>query len=234
MKLKSLSLLLLISMFGLSLSACEKTEIRRSAYPNGNPAEEYRVKEIDRNYFKDGKYIHWHENGQKQLEGNYKNNKLNGKWVAWYKSGTKRFEVEFENGENAGQWRSWGENGEEQVNMNYKNGKLNGIFQCNLKVCKILGIEYEYDCEVVIQCTFEESVPVGPFKIVQKASFIDSIVEGKFSQTGDEIFNAKDVKVESDGSFAVIQRGDGRTTYKNVRGYLAEMIKAHAFSKFDF
>ena len=44
-----------------------------------------------------------HENGQKQLEGNYKNGNRDGLWNRWHKNGQKLAEANYVNGKEG--WR---------------------------------------------------------------------------------------------------------------------------------
>ena len=51
-----------------------------------------------------GKYIAWHENGNKKLEGEYKNGNYEGKWISWYENSTLQYEWEYKNGNYEGKW----------------------------------------------------------------------------------------------------------------------------------
>ena len=77
-----------------------------SWYENGQ-------KEIETN-FKDGKtdlWTVWYENGQKKLEGNFKDGKANGLQVRWHENGQKKLEANFKDGEKISEkwWNSKGE-----------------------------------------------------------------------------------------------------------------------------
>ena len=60
----------------------------------------------------------FHENGQKQSEGEYKNGKQNGHWIGWYANGQKSKEGGFKNGKQEGLWTSWYENGRKKARAN--------------------------------------------------------------------------------------------------------------------
>jgi len=45
-----------------------------------------------------GLATHWHENGQKQAEVNYKDGKKNGLGTVWYENGQKKSEYNYKDG----------------------------------------------------------------------------------------------------------------------------------------
>ena len=71
-----------------------------------------------------GKVFGLYENGQKELEINYKDGKQDGLKVYWYENGKKREEVNFKDGKQDGLWVWWYENGQKRREENYKDGKL--------------------------------------------------------------------------------------------------------------
>jgi antitoxin component YwqK of YwqJK toxin-antitoxin module len=96
------------------------TGLATSWYENGN-------KELETNY-KDGKeaglYTEWYADGRKKSEGNYKDGKLDGLWTAWYADGQKKSEGNSKDGKMYGLWTEWYENGQRKREANYKDGKL--------------------------------------------------------------------------------------------------------------
>ena len=46
----------------------------------------------------------YHENGQLDFKGNYKNGKKEGAWVAYHKNGQLLYKGNFENGKSEGAW----------------------------------------------------------------------------------------------------------------------------------
>ena len=80
--------------------------------------------------YKDGKkngvQIHWHENGQKSLEGNYKDGKEDGLMVEWYKNGQKSIEYNYEDGKPDGLCVNWHENGKKMSESNWNKGEQIG------------------------------------------------------------------------------------------------------------
>ncbi len=67
----------------------------------------------------------WHENGQKAFEGTYKDEKLHGAWTFWYENGQKTSEGRFVIGAQDGAWTFWYENGQKAAEGIYKDGKRN-------------------------------------------------------------------------------------------------------------
>ena len=65
----------------------------------------------------------WHENGQKQAEGNYKNGKREGLFVEWHKNGQKSAETNYKDDKRDGLQRGWHENGQIRREENYKDGE---------------------------------------------------------------------------------------------------------------
>ena len=59
----------------------------------------------------DGKWIRWHENGQKKSEGTFKDGKSDGKFMGWHNNGQKHYEGTFKNGQYGGEWIYWRSNG---------------------------------------------------------------------------------------------------------------------------
>ncbi len=68
----------------------------------------------------------WHSNGQKQLEGNYKNNAPVGTFTWWYANGQKQSEGLYVDGVQDGHWVRWHENGQKQWDGMYALGERVG------------------------------------------------------------------------------------------------------------
>ena len=66
----------------------------------------------------------YHPNGQKESEGNLKDNKKDGLWTEWYENGQKDEEGHWKNGEQNGLRTEWYENGQKEAELYYKNDKL--------------------------------------------------------------------------------------------------------------
>jgi antitoxin component YwqK of YwqJK toxin-antitoxin module len=77
-------------------------------YPNGQ-------KEAEGEYREDvptGKFVWWYENGQKQAEGTYAEGQENGTWITWHSNGLKESQAEYLAGQLSGKWLSWKDDGQ--------------------------------------------------------------------------------------------------------------------------
>ena len=72
---------------------------------------------------KDGLEVWWYDNGQKQLEVNYKDGKEDGLNMSWHENGQKGGEVNYKNGKEDGLATSWHKNGQKQIEKKYKDGE---------------------------------------------------------------------------------------------------------------
>ena len=66
---------------------------------------------------------HYHDNGNKCWENEYRNDQLHGKFIRWWENGNKWWEVEYRNGELHGKSIWWDENGNINCKAEYCNGK---------------------------------------------------------------------------------------------------------------
>lgn len=71
-----------------------------------------------------GSWISWYDNGTKNITGNYLNGEKNGKWTQWYDSGNKREEGAYLNGERNGRWIFWNKNGKKSEEHEYLNDRI--------------------------------------------------------------------------------------------------------------
>ncbi len=122
--------------------ACNRDTIERETYDGGQVKQEKTYKSVngEKELLKE---VHYHKNGQKYIEGNYKDNKRDGYWVSWYdngqlwsegefkdglsngkrtvfhKNGTLYYEGYFTMGERTGTWKFYNEAGELTSETNY-------------------------------------------------------------------------------------------------------------------
>ena len=83
-----------------------------------------------------GRWILWFGNGQKALEGNYRNGLREGSgaygeaglWITWHPNGQKESEGNYRNGKEEGLWIIWWNNGQKRSERNYRNGKQEGLW----------------------------------------------------------------------------------------------------------
>ena len=116
----------------LLLGGCGGTTEINSESQNVNVEELIERKEIV--YLKGtyrgytGKSYELHPNGQKEMEGNYKDGKQDGLETAWHENGQKQFEINYNDGEPNGLEVYWYKNGQKEVEANYKDGKPDGLY----------------------------------------------------------------------------------------------------------
>ena len=84
---------------------------------------------LSRTNYKDGRMegllTAWFENGDKEMEGYYKEGKLNGPYISsWYSNGQKEEENNWKDGKLDGLWSVWYENGEKGSEAIYRNGEM--------------------------------------------------------------------------------------------------------------
>ena len=65
----------------------------------------------------------YYPNGNKQIEGGYKNGQRDGHWVYWFENGNKQSDGYFDNGTRTGETKVWDETGKQIYTGFYKNGK---------------------------------------------------------------------------------------------------------------
>ncbi len=74
-----------------------------SYYPNGQKQTQGEF----RNDVPVGKFIWWHENGQRQAQGEYVNGTQQGTWITWYSNGQRESKTEYQQGDRVGQTLRW-------------------------------------------------------------------------------------------------------------------------------
>ena len=70
-----------------------------------------------------GKNLCKYKNGQKKIEGNYKDGKQDGKWTFWYENGQMKSEGNYKDDKKEGKWTWWDEKGQIKIELNYKDGR---------------------------------------------------------------------------------------------------------------
>ena len=82
-------------------------------------------------YYKDGlrnrKWEWWSEDGKMDSSGTYKDGKKDGLWTKWYENGQKKEEGNYKDDKKDGFWTEWYENGQISAEGLYKNKKLEGL-----------------------------------------------------------------------------------------------------------
>ena len=72
---------------------------------------------------KEGLWTYWNENGQKKEEGNINDDRKDGLWTYWYENGKKKSEGILKDRKLDGLWIKWYENGQKQYEGTFKDGK---------------------------------------------------------------------------------------------------------------
>lgn len=95
-------------------------KIIETRHQSNNLNEKYEVRRNNSgNFIKDGKYEKWYENGLKECEGEYMEEKKFGYWIFWYENGNKKFEGEYMEDKKLGRWKYWYESGELKEECEY-------------------------------------------------------------------------------------------------------------------
>ncbi len=120
-------ILTVIILFTLMFS-CKNEKLEEEVsgrYPNGVPmkVEYYKWQGNNKIVVKEVRY---YQNGEKEIEGEYKNNKKDGKWTYWYTNGKKWSEGYFKNGLSNGHFTIWYKSGKRNYEAEYKDGKPHG------------------------------------------------------------------------------------------------------------
>ena len=87
-------------------------------YPKGQRQNEGEY----RNDVQVGKFTWWFPNGQKALEGAYSDGEQEGKWVWWHQNGQKSIQGDYTKGHPSGHWTWWNEDGKVARSTEMENG----------------------------------------------------------------------------------------------------------------
>ncbi len=75
---------------------------------------------------KQGPWISWHSNGQRQLEGTYDHDLQVGLFSWWHANGQKALEGRYDAGKQDGDWTWWYPNGQKSIHGEYAHGNPTG------------------------------------------------------------------------------------------------------------
>ena len=75
-----------------------------------------------------GSVFDLYDNGQKKLNGRYRNGIKNGKWTWWNMDGQKKDEFTWKDGKVDGTWKWYSSNGTKMKEGNWKDSKLDGLW----------------------------------------------------------------------------------------------------------
>lgn len=93
-------------------------------YANGQKAIEGAYKDGK----KDGLWTEWYENGQKMSEGHFKKGMEEGVWTEWHENGQKARQVRFDQGKEEGFRSAWYDNGQQSEENHFKEGMPDGPY----------------------------------------------------------------------------------------------------------
>jgi antitoxin component YwqK of YwqJK toxin-antitoxin module len=82
--------------------------------------------EVEGKEVRHGPWTAWHENGVKQYEGEYQNDKPVGLHTWWYANGQKQISGHFVGGRETGRWTWWHDNGFKSIEGEFIEGKREG------------------------------------------------------------------------------------------------------------
>ena len=75
-----------------------------------------------------GKWTEWYENGQKKLEGTFKDGERDGLVTSWFENGQKGWEGTYKDGEPDGLVTQWKANGQKKLEGTFKDGERDGLY----------------------------------------------------------------------------------------------------------
>ena len=109
---------------------------------------------------KDGHFIYYFENGERQMECHYRDNLLNGPFKEWFESGQLKVSQGFQNDLLDGLYSSWHEDGTRKLQLYYSGGKKNGLFVSYHKNGQKLRSDlYQNDILIEGQCFTPQGEP---------------------------------------------------------------------------
>ena len=121
---------------------------------------------------KDGHFVYWYENGEKQMACYYRDNILQGPLREWYSSGQPESYQDFSGGLLDGEFTSWREDGSLKLKARYHKGEKHGNFQSFYPNGKMVRNDYFENGQLVEgKCFSTEGEPVEYFPYVLMPSF---------------------------------------------------------------
>ena len=120
-------ILLLLLVFGLWSCTSDPYEYVELTHPNGTPQVVKYYKTEDKKVLL--RKIEYHENGQKRIEGTFKNGVRDGEWNAWFADGKLWSRGHFKDGKENGLKTVWHPNGQKYYEGEVKNNERTGIWK---------------------------------------------------------------------------------------------------------
>ena len=127
---------------GVTYLADEETPFTgraESFYENGQKEMEWNYKDG----MKEGLRTEWYENGQKKAEATFKDGKREGLRTKWHESGQKKKKGNYKDGKEDGLYTNWYESGQKRYEGKYKDGKLTSIvvWKPNGEKCPVTNVK---------------------------------------------------------------------------------------------
>ena len=122
-----------------ALEACRfEHKVVEEAFPDGSPKHVciYRGKGQERQLIME---IFFYSNGQKRMEGSYKDKKRDGMWTYWYENGNLWSQGTYANGQSEGKRTTYFENGKIRYEGSYKQDMRVGKWKFYDETGKLLG-----------------------------------------------------------------------------------------------
>lgn len=109
------------------LVSCSRTNVKKEKYEDGRIKSEKTFQKINGKE-QLVKEVKFHQNGQKYIEGSYKDELRNGPWSSWYEDGKIWSKGEFKEGKSHGKRTVYHPNGNIYYEGNFDMGKRTGLW----------------------------------------------------------------------------------------------------------
>jgi antitoxin component YwqK of YwqJK toxin-antitoxin module len=127
------------------LASCSRTSVKKENFDDGKIKSEKTYQKIDGEE-QIVNEVQYHPNGQKYMEGSYKNGLRDGYWASWYKDGKLWSEGAFVKGESHGKRTVYFPNGRIYYEGNFDMGKRSGVW-----------VFYDENGEIVNQINYDKT-----------------------------------------------------------------------------
>lgn len=114
----------------------------------------YRDRELET---RNGHFVYYYENGNKEAEGDYVNNKREGNWTSWHENGNKANEGMVSRDEDTGEWKYWYENGQLQAKGSFVKDLKDGTWSYWYDNGQLMSIEELSKGEMVSDVMYHEN-----------------------------------------------------------------------------
>ena len=110
-------------------AALVEKRVDTDKYPNGKIRYERQIAHYSDNHFvADGFYREFYPNGEKFVEGQYKDGRQDGEWTYYHDNGKVQRTVNYTNGQPDGSWEVFNADGTVVAKRGYKDGKRDGTW----------------------------------------------------------------------------------------------------------